>query len=118
MQAPFSVLLILGAPVVVLLAVFRSTSLAGRFAERRVVAEAQRVVGGGQASRRWVRPAVMTVLTWLGVGLIAAPYSPAVGVWVGGLVVAAGAAVIVRAYPDLLPPEDFDRALPELLDQA
>lgn len=117
-QPPLSVLLILGAPLVVLIAVFRGTSLAGRFAERRVVVEAQRVLGGARPTRRWLRPAVMTAVTWLGVELIAAPYSPRLGVWAGGVVVAVGAAVILRAYPDRLAPEEFDRALQRLLDQT
>ena len=115
---PFSIILIVGAPIVVLYAVFRTTSLGGRLAERSVVAEAERVVGLRSRSRRWVKPTVLTVGTWFGVNLIAAASAPALGVWLGGLVVAVGAAAIMRAYPGRIDPEEFDRALQELLDQT
>ncbi len=115
---PFSIILIIAAPIVVLYAVFRTTSLGGRWAEASVVAEAERVIGLRSRSRRWVRPAVLTVTTWLGVNLIFAASAPAVGVWVGGAVVAAGAVAILRAYPDRIDPDLLDRELQDLLGRA
>jgi len=87
---------------------------------RRILDEAERLTGYRKPNRRWIRPAIATVLAWSAVTALLTPVDPTMAVYVGGAMVFAGVAAVIRSVPDptRIHPDDLDRALIELLEQA
>jgi hypothetical protein len=88
-------------------------------AVKRIVDEAERLTGYVTPRRRWLKPALATVLCWVGLMATLTPVSPSLAIWVGGAVIALGAMAVAKALPDpiRIDPDDLDRELIDLLEQ-
>jgi hypothetical protein len=88
-------------------------------ADHDVVGEAERLLRSGTPNRLWVRTVLATVITWGLISAVLTPVSVTLAIWVGGLVIAGGAAATIRAIPDPTKIDDaeFDLELRNMLDQ-
>lgn len=85
----------------------------------RVLAEARRIANSHSPRRRWLRPAIATLLAWTGIMVTLTPVNPSLAVWIGGGVVMLGAVAVVATVPNPMKIDDaeFERELRDLLDQ-
>lgn len=113
-------LVFLGIPALVTLAVLKGDVVTTRLNERRLVRSVERALGHRPNRPSWVRIVSATIAAWAAVTVGVSAVSPAAAVWVGGLVVAVGAAALVHSRRESWTMDDheFDRRLRELLDQA
>jgi hypothetical protein len=113
-------LVFLGIPALVAVAVLKGDLLTRRLRERRLVRSVERALGHHQPNRSWGRVVSLTAACWAATVLGVTWASPALAVWAGGVVVAIGAAALVKGWADpyRLDDQEFDRRLRELLDQA
>ncbi len=98
--------------------VFRKSMQPLISADHDVVGEAERLLQG-RPGRLWLRPVVATAITWALISLVLTPVSITLAIWVGGIVIAGGAAATIRAIPDPTRIDDaaFDLELKNLFEQ-
>jgi hypothetical protein len=89
-------------------------------AARRVIAQAEALTGYTHPHKRWIRPAVATIACWVGIMVTMTPAGPAIAVWVGGAVIAVGAAAVFFTLPDptRVDPDQLDLELRALLERS
>ncbi len=113
-------LVFLGIPAVVAVVVIKGDVITRGVRERRLVRSVERALGHRDRIGSWGRVISLTVACWVATVLGVSLASPAMAVWAGGVVVAAGAGLIIKRWTDpfRLDDREFDRRLRELLDQA